>query len=88
MEQNFGPHMEQKCAVLAGSCGSVASWNSRAVTGSSDRLNWSYLHRVRVRFRGLSGLGGLLRQHRVVEQPRGHRVQRQVELVVPAPGQG
>ena len=43
MEQNFGPHMEQKCAVLAGSCGSVASWNSRAVTGSSDRLNWSYL---------------------------------------------
>jgi len=43
MEQNFGPHIEQKCAVLAGSCGSVASWNRRAVTGSSDRLNWSYL---------------------------------------------
>ena len=31
------------------------------------------------------GLGGLLRQRRVVEQPRRHRVQRQVELVVPAP---
>ncbi len=43
MEQNLGPHMEQKWAVLAGSCGRVASWNSRAVTGSSDRLNWSYL---------------------------------------------
>ena len=45
MEQNLGPHMEQKWAVLAGSCGRVASWNSRAVTGSSDRLNWSYLQR-------------------------------------------
>ena len=33
--------MEQKCAVLATSCGSVASWKLRAVTGSSDRLNWS-----------------------------------------------
>ncbi len=37
--------MEQKCAVLAGSCGSVESWYSLAVTGSSDRLNWSYLQR-------------------------------------------
>lgn len=26
IEQNLGPHIEQKCAVLAGSCGSVASW--------------------------------------------------------------
>lgn len=43
MEQNLGPHMEQKWAVLAGSWGSVASWNRRAVTGSSDRWNWSYL---------------------------------------------
>jgi len=43
MEQNLGPHMEQKWAVLAGSWGSVASWNRRAVTGSSDKLNWSYL---------------------------------------------
>ena len=43
MEQNLGPHMEQKWAVLAGSWGRVASWYSRAVTGSSDRLNWSYL---------------------------------------------
>lgn len=44
MEQNLGPHMEQKWAVLAGSWGSVASWNNLAVTGSKDRLNWSYLH--------------------------------------------
>ena len=50
MEQNLGPHMEQKWAVLAGSCGSVASWYSRAVTGSSDRLNWSYLPEMRFRF--------------------------------------
>ena len=26
MEQNLGPHMLQKWAVLAGSCGNVASW--------------------------------------------------------------
>ena len=26
MEQNFGPHMEQKCAIFAGSAGSVSSW--------------------------------------------------------------
>src|SRR5699024_8184505 len=26
MEQNFGPHMEQKWAVLAGSAGRVSSW--------------------------------------------------------------
>lgn len=42
MEQNLGPHMEQKWAVLAGSWGRVASWKRRAVTGSRDRLNWSY----------------------------------------------
>lgn len=42
MEQNFGPHIEQKWAVLAGSLGRVASWKSRAVTGSKDRLNWSH----------------------------------------------
>ena len=40
--QNLGPHMLQKWAVLAGSWGRVASWNRRAVTGSKDRLNWSY----------------------------------------------
>jgi len=34
IEQKCGPHMEQKCAVLAPSCGRVSSWNSRAVTGS------------------------------------------------------
>ena len=26
IEQNFGPHMEQKCATLAPSAGSVSSW--------------------------------------------------------------
>ena len=30
IEQNFGPHIEQKCAVLAGSAGSVSSWKDRA----------------------------------------------------------
>ena len=44
IEQNFGPHIEQKCAVFA-------------------------------------GLGG---QRLVVERPRGVRVEREVELVVPA----
>src|SRR5690606_14476154 len=41
IEQNFGPHIEQKWAVLAGSAGSVSSWSSRAVSGSRARLNWS-----------------------------------------------
>lgn len=41
MEQNFGPHMEQKCAVLDASAGSVSSWNAAAVCGSSDNANWS-----------------------------------------------
>src|SRR5207247_502867 len=39
MLQKCGPHMEQKCAVLAPSCGNVSSWNSRAVSGSSERLS-------------------------------------------------
>ena len=39
IEQNFGPHIEQKCAPLALSFGSVSSWNFCAVSGSSDRLN-------------------------------------------------
>src|SRR3989344_4865850 len=38
MEQKWGPHIEQKCASLAPSCGSVSSWNSCAFSGSS-RLN-------------------------------------------------
>ena len=41
MLQNFGPHMEQKCATFAPSAGSVASWNLRAVSGSSESSNWS-----------------------------------------------
>ncbi|MNP37227.1 hypothetical protein D3C76_1306620 [compost metagenome] len=41
IEQNFGPHMEQKCATLAESFGRVSSWYERAVSGSRPRLNWS-----------------------------------------------
>jgi hypothetical protein len=41
MLQNLGPHVLQKCAILAPSAGSVSSWYASAVTGSSDRLNWS-----------------------------------------------
>jgi hypothetical protein len=26
IEQNFGPHIEQKCATFAPSAGSVSSW--------------------------------------------------------------
>src|SRR5207344_2649138 len=39
MLQNFGPHIEQKCATFAPSAGSVSSWYARAVTGSRARLN-------------------------------------------------
>jgi hypothetical protein len=42
IEQNFGPHIEQTWAVLAGSAGSVSSWNDRAVSGSTDSANWSF----------------------------------------------
>src|SRR5260221_363707 len=41
MLQKCGPDAEQKCAVFAPSCGKVSSWNSLAVMGSSERLNWS-----------------------------------------------
>src|SRR4051794_32294434 len=41
IEQNFGPHIEQKWATLAPSAGRVSSWKSLAVSGSSDRWNWS-----------------------------------------------
>ena len=34
IEQNFGPHIEQKCAILAGSAGRVSSWKAMAVSGS------------------------------------------------------
>src|SRR5438874_857115 len=55
IEQKCGPHMEQKCAVLAPSCGRVSSWNSRAVTGSRLRLNWSsHLNSNRALERALS----------------------------------
>jgi len=73
MEQNFGPHIEQKCAVLAGSCGSVASWNRRAVTGSSDRLNWSYLRAHRGPCQG--GVRGAMRTRRDRSRLRKGRLQ-------------
>src|SRR5687767_15246791 len=41
IEQNLGPHIEQKCAVLAPSAGRVWSWYCSAVSGSRLRLNWS-----------------------------------------------
>ena len=41
IEQKCGPHMEQKWATLADSLGRVSSWNSRALSGSRPRLNWS-----------------------------------------------
>jgi hypothetical protein len=39
IEQNLGPHIKQKWAVLAPSAGSVWSWKVSAI--SSERLNWS-----------------------------------------------
>jgi len=39
IEQKCGPHIEQKCATFAPSAGSVSSWNSRAVGGSSESAN-------------------------------------------------
>ena len=39
IEQKAGPHIEQKCALLAASAGRVSSWKSRAVVGSSDSSN-------------------------------------------------
>jgi hypothetical protein len=41
MEQNLGPHMEQKWESLAPSWGRVSSWKARAVSGSIERSNWS-----------------------------------------------
>jgi hypothetical protein len=39
IEQNRGPHIEQKCAFLAPSAGSVASWYRCAVSGSIASAN-------------------------------------------------
>src|SRR5919112_664097 len=41
IEQNLGPHIEQKWAVLAPSAGRVWSWYCSAVSGSRLGLNWS-----------------------------------------------
>ncbi len=41
IEQNLGPHMLQKWAVLWASLGRVSSWYLRAVSGSRSRLNGS-----------------------------------------------
>jgi hypothetical protein len=40
IEQNFGPHMEQKCASLNPSSGGVSACLARAVSGSMDSSNW------------------------------------------------
>jgi hypothetical protein len=39
IEQNLGPHMEQKWAFLPASESMVSSWYARAVMGSMARLN-------------------------------------------------
>ena len=39
IEQNFGPHIEQKCADLCASFGMVSSCIERAVSGSKLKLN-------------------------------------------------
>ena len=52
IEQNFGPHIEQNSADLKYSAGSVASWYSRARSGSRERANWasqSKANRARLR---------------------------------------
>src|SRR4029450_10167271 len=41
IEQNFGPHIEQKWATLWASLGRVSSWKARAVAGSGGRMNWA-----------------------------------------------
>ena len=41
IEQNLGPHMEQKAAVLNASWGRVSSCMRRAVSGSRERRNCS-----------------------------------------------
>lgn len=54
MEQNFGPHIEQKWATLWASFGKVWSWYSRAFSGSRPILNWSIQrnsNRARFEFR-------------------------------------
>ena len=50
IEQKCGPHMEQKCAVLAPSCGRVSSWNSRAVSGSSAEVELIFPAKFEARF--------------------------------------
>src|SRR5664279_6523209 len=42
MEQNFGTHMEQKCASLKPSSGRVSSCMARAVSGSRESANCSF----------------------------------------------
>ncbi len=39
IEQNLGPHMEQKWAVLAAGAGRAWSCSSRALSGSRDSSN-------------------------------------------------
>ena len=42
--------MEQKCAVFAPSAGRVSSWNSRAVSGSSDKIELIFPAKFEPRF--------------------------------------
>ena len=55
--------MAERMRTLAGSCGRVESWKVRAVTGSSDRLNWSYLRRALQAFKVSAAAQSTLASH-------------------------
>ena len=65
IEQNFGPHMEQKCASLKPSSGSVSSCMERAVSGSSESANCSFQSKrvagARKRVVAVAGAGAMAR---------------------------
>jgi len=50
MEQKCGPHMEQKCADFAPSCGKVSSWSSRAVSGIAAEIELIFPAKFKTRF--------------------------------------
>jgi hypothetical protein len=87
IEQNFGPHIEQKCATLWASLGSVSSCIARAVSGSRPRLNWSSQRnskRARTARRRAAARGVTLRE---VGRVRGDLVGDDAVLDVVAVGQ-
>src|SRR5205823_896422 len=47
IEQNLGPHMEQKCASLKPSSGRVSSCMDSAISGSSDSANCFFQSKVK-----------------------------------------